>query len=171
MAEIRTSIGTKSNVQVYEFLDEKLNELFDVLPDIETKCLNVGAYIIKDAMKRELVAKMPAAGRPFKVKISKSGKQNYITSSEPMSEGIRQSSKRGNSVAISARGGDAHTSGYLVRMYEHDSKPRKQKSTGRKLGKLTGVHYFQTGQQVGIPEAFEAMQRVYENKINTIINN
>lgn len=169
MAEIRASIGTKSNVQVYEVLDEKLNELFDALPEIETKCLNVGAYIIKEEMKRELITRMPAAGRPFKVKISKSGKQNYITSPQPMTEGIKQSAKRGNSVAISTRS-DAHTAGYLVKMYEHDSKPRKQKTTGRKLGKLTGVHYFQTGQQVGIPEAFAAMQRVYENRINTIIN-
>ena len=165
MATLEAHIGTQSNIHMYDILEDQIDELFDILPEIEKKCLNVGAYIIKKDMKEALVTRMPAAGRPFIVKYSKNGKSPYITDSEPMVEGIRQSSVKGNRAAISARGSGAHKSGYLVKMYEHDSIERKQKSTGRKLGKLTGVRYFQTGQQTGIPKAFEAMQTIYENMV------
>lgn len=167
MATLKANIGTGGNnaTFMYDYLDDKLHDLFDVLPDIEKKCLNTAAYIIKKDIKDTLVQKMPAAGRPFVVKYSKNGKTPYITDPEPMVEGIKQSAVRNNTAVISARGSDAHKSGYLTRMYEHDSKVRKQKTTGRKLGKLTGVHYFETGLNTSLIPAEEAMQRIYENKI------
>ena len=145
MATLEAHIGTNSNIQMYDVIEDKLDGLFDILPDIEKKCLNVGANIIKNDIKDALTIKMPAAGRPFVVKFSRNGKAPYITDTEPMVEGIRQSSVRGNTSVVSARGSGPHKSGYLVKMYEHDSKERKQKTTGRRLGKLTGVRYLQTG--------------------------
>ena len=173
MATLKANIGTGgSNATfIYDVLDDKLHDLFDILPDIETKCLNTAAYIIKKDIKDTLVTRMPAAGRPFVVKYSKSGKTPYITDPEPMVEGIRQSSVKGNSVVVSARGSGAHKSGYLTKMYEHDSKERKQKTTGRKLGKLTGVHYFETGLNTSLIPAEEAMQRIYENRITETLEN
>lgn len=174
MATIKANIGTGGNnaTFIYDVLDENLKELFDVLPDIEKKCLNTAAYIIKNEIKNTLTQRMPAAGRPFIVRYPKrSGKMPYITSTEPIKEGIRQSSVRNNTSVISARGSEAHTAGYLTKMYEHDSKIRKQKSTGKKLGKLTGVHYFETGLNNSLIPAEEAMQRIYENMITNTLEN
>ena len=67
MATLKANIGTGgSNATfIYDVLDDKLHDLFDILPDIETKCLNTAAYIIKKDIKDTLVTRMPAAGRPF----------------------------------------------------------------------------------------------------------
>ena len=150
-----------------------IKEIQEEMPDIEKKALNVGAYILKQALKEEIIVRWPAAGRPFRPRTG-----GYATSTKPIAEsGTRQSKVNAGKTKVIAGLGARSEAGYLLKMYEHDSRPRYQKSIKGKplsrpryIGKLTGLNYFDPGIRSGEEEAYEAMERIIFSRIEQIFD-
>lgn len=158
--------------ELFDKLDMTIEDMQSKFPEIETKALNTGAYILKRGVKESMISKWPASGRPYTVKTPKrpTSKKPYITKSTPISEGVGQSSKKGNVVTVSVAGRFPHTAGYLAKMYEHDSAPRFTKSPKRFVGKLTGKQYFSTGIQSSEQECYRVMESIITNRLNDLLN-
>lgn len=179
---IKVNFGTNEaarNVDYFGKFNYNMYQLESVLVPMTKKALNTGGYIIKKSLKDTLENKWPASGRPFTIKQPKhpKAKQPYITKSDPISDGVRQSSVRNNTVRIYSGGGESHAAGYLAKMYEHDSKKRYQRvvcgvrlARPKPLGKLTGVHYFDPGVNVSENKAYEAMERIIYNTIEKTLD-
>ena len=181
-AKIKINLGENQaakNVDYWgELVTANIHELNHVLPQLEKKALNVGGYVVKKSIKDTMMDKWPASSRPFTVKHAKNPKAKtpYITKSDPISEGVRQTRAEGGRVIIFVGNGGANTAGYLAKMYDHDSKIRYQKtllgkklSKPKKLGKLTGVNYFNPAVNISEDQAYDAMERILFSKIKQTI--
>lgn len=178
----KINIGTNQaarNVDMWGELEAEIKQVQELLPEMEKKALNTGGFIIKDSLKKSLTEKWPASGRAFTVKTAKNpqAKGYYITKTDPISEGVRQSKSQGGKVTIYVGDGGANAPGYLAKMYEHDSKERTAKTylgqklkKPRKLGKLTGKKYFEPGITAKEDAAYDAMERIIFNRIEKIID-
>ena len=150
-----------------------IRELQEEMPEIEKKALNVGANVLKQSLKEEIITRWPAAGRAFRPRTG-----GYATSPKPIAEsGTKQSKVNAGKVKIIAGLGGSGEAGYLLKMYEHDSKPRYQKKIKGKtlkrpryIGKLTGLQYFDSGIRAGEEEAYEAMERIIFSRIKQILD-
>lgn len=169
----------KTNIDVFGKWSADMEKIKRELPEIQKTVLNTAGFIIKQSLKDTLVEKWPAAGRSFTIKTPKHplAKKPYITKSDPIVEGIRQTSNKGGTVKIYVGTGDANTAGYLAKMYEHDSKKRYYyKRLGRPLkkphytGKLTGVRFFNQGINNKLNEADNAVTRIINNRIKKIMD-
>jgi hypothetical protein len=156
-----------------ESMDITFDDLITQFPDIETKALNTGAYILRRGVVESMIQRWPASGRPFTVKVPKrpGTKKPYITQTTPISEGVKQSKRKGDIVTVSVAGSLPHTAGYLAKMYDHDSRPRMTNHPKRYVGKLTGKNYFRPGIASAEQECMDAMERIITKRLNDIITN
>lgn len=158
--------------EVFNKLNMTIEDLQNNFPEIETKALNTGANILKRSVVESMISRWPASGRPFTVKVPKksSSKKPYITKADPISTGVKQSKRMGDTVRVSVAGALPHTAGYLAKMYEHDSRPRYTNKPKAFRGKLTGKQYFSTGINSAEQECFAAMERIITNRLNEMLN-
>lgn len=147
--------------------DRMVNEL----PDICNKALNTGAYIIKEAVKSVFASRMPAAARAFKVPATTKGGYK-ITRPDRLVDAVMQSKAKTTHATVSVRGSGTGSPMFISRMYDKGTTDRYvttrngvKLKTKRYVGSIKGVNYFQPGVVSGENEAYNAMQRIFENSI------
>ena len=164
-------------------LSGNINATFDamarLIPDIEVKTLNVGANYLKEQVKSAFVSRMPNANKPVR---RQRGMRGYmIDAQDRLVDAVRQSKAIGGKVRIHILGEKKKGSAqFIARFYEYGTfahNPRKQKTyKGKKLkklknlGKITGLHFFNSTIQQQIGQACNIMGRVYERMIDTVFN-
>ena len=155
----------------------ELNISFDrmaaILPDIEDSALKSGAMSLKEKVKSAFVSKLPSASRPITKPYN-----NY--QGTPLVEGVRQSKvdSKSNTVKVHILGSKGQDMTWATRFYEYETKDRYQRNyKGKKLnkrrytGKLRGYHFFEPTVQAEIASVTAHMGKVYENKIDKVLNN
>lgn len=177
MASFKTTGGINggSGFSIQGDFIDNFNRMTHILPDLCVKALNTGAYIIKESIKSVFVQKMPAAARPFKVPATTKGGYQ-ITKPDRLVDAVMQSKAKTTHVTISVRGNESGSPLFIARMYDgvtkeryaktYKGKPLKKK---RYLGVVGGINYFAPGVQAGESEAYDAMQRIYENYIEKTV--
>jgi len=177
------SSGTKGFALAGDWIDDTFDEMVSELPDVLTKSLSTAGYILKESVKESFATRMPAANRPFRTTTPKgkpvTSKGGYqITVPDKLVDAAKQSKKNESHVTVFMGSGKSHSPLFIARMYENDSKPRYVKTrNGKKLnprkyvGKLTGVHYWDSGISAGENEALEAMERIISKNLENTLNN
>jgi hypothetical protein len=156
-------------------LIKSFNECINELPELKRKALNTAGYILQESVRDEFIGKMPAAGRPFKVPATSKGGYK-LTKPDRLADAVRQSSATSDHVTVFMGGRDPGSPLFISRMYDSGTKERKTKTyagkklkKGRKVGSVSGVHYWDPGINKGEAEAFAAMNRIFDNYIKNIL--
>lgn len=147
------------------------NQTIQGLPELKRKALNTAGYILQESIRDTFIENMPAAGRPFKVPATSKGGYK-ITKSDRLADAVRQSSATTDHVTVFMGGRDPGSPLFISRMYDAGTKDRKTKTYARKkitkgrfLGHLSGINYWSPGIIKGEKEAFDAMNRIFDNYI------
>lgn len=175
--KINTSIGGEAGISLEgDWLNGSFDRMTAELPQITKKALNTAGYIIKEAVRDEFISRMPAAGRPFKTPATSKGGYK-ITRNDVLADAVRQSSADEAHVTVFMGGREPGSPLFISRMYNKDSKERKQKTSNgvklktlRRLGNLTGVHYWDPGIARGYNEAMSAINRILSSQITNTFN-
>lgn len=171
---INTSLkGTKGMELVGEWLDGTFDDMIKELPQLLNKSLNTAGYILKESVKHTFATKMPAASRAFKVPATSKGGYK-ITRPDKLVDAARQSKTDGQHVTVFMGGRDKGSPLFISRMYDKGTGDRYVKTnkgvklkTKKFVGHLTGVDYWDPGIIAGEQEAYNAIERIITNKIET----
>ena len=159
-------------------LNTDLNVSFDrmavMVHDIERSCLNAGAYYLKEKVREAFISKFPAATKPVRQQTVSNGYK--ITKEQPLVDAVRQSKYANNTVKVHILGaGEAGSPLFMARFYEAGTQERYAKtihgrklSKPRRLGQLTGYHYFMPTVEQNLDQATNIIGQVYEHKIDTV---
>ena len=176
--KINTSVNGEAGISLEgDWLTGSFDRMTAELPKLTTKALNTAGYILKEAVRNEFVSRMPAAGRPFKTPATSKGGYK-ITRNDILADAVRQSSADEAHVTVFMGGRDPGSPLFISRMYNKDSKERFQKTyrgtklkKGKRLGNLTGVHYWDPGISRGYNEAMGALNRILSSHIKNTFEN
>ena len=171
---------TTSDPTIFEReLDISFERMAQILPDITSTALNVGAYIIKDKVKGALASKVPNATRPIR-KQTINGKYE-ITGNDTLIDAVRQGKfdRMTNSTKVHILGANKKGSGqFITRFFEAGTKARQAKTykgkklkTPRATGQLGAYNFFVPTVESTLPEAINIMQEVLDNKITQALEN
>lgn len=166
-----------NNISIeFDSLIKKFETMSDEIDEIGKKALNVGAYELKTKVKSAFASKMPTATKPVR---QQSIKGYAVSSGEPLIDAVRQTKVSNGHTKVHILGaGQPHSSLFIARFYENDTKTRYQKSfkgkklkKPRKLGKLEGKHFFMPTVDEQVQSTMDIIYDVIENKTEQILNN
>lgn len=175
--KINTSLNGNAGISINgDWLEGSFDRMVNELPKITTKALSTAGYILKDAVRDEFISRMPAAGRTFKTPATSKGGYK-ITRNDVLADAVRQSKADEGHVTVFMGGRESGSPLFISRMYNKDSKERYQRTfkgqklkTKRRLGSLTGVHYWDPGIARGYNEAMKAINRIISSRLEKTFN-
>jgi hypothetical protein len=144
-------------------IDITLKEMKKEMPNVERSMLLGGAYVIKEKAKEDFVRKLPAAT-----------KQN-AKYSDTLVDAVRMGKIDGGTITIHTLGSRESTSGtYRARFFEGGTRDRYQKTRNGKrlkkkkfIGKISPLGFFGTAVQTMQEPAFQKMQTILDNYIES----
>lgn len=158
------------NVDIFGDFVGDMKDLAAEMPLLEKKALNVGAYVLKEEVKRNMISRWPAAGRAFRVK-----RNGYVRSSVPIAESAAMQGKPSGGKTVVYISGKPQEAGYIAKMYNVRTKDRIQrKRNGKPLRKsinlrsVGGLRYFESGIAAGEEQCYDAMERILMRKISNL---
>lgn len=166
-----------NNISIeFEEIIKKFETMADEIDEIGKKALNVGAYELKTEVKSAFASKMPTALKPVR---QQNIKGYAVTSGEPLVEAVRQAKVQNGKTKVHILGDrKPHSSLFIARFYEDDTKIRYQKTfkgkklkTPRKLGKLDGKHFFMSTVDANLQRTVDTIYDVINRKTEQIFNN
>ena len=166
-----------NNISVeFDSLIKKFETMQSEIDEIGKKALNVGAYELKTQVKSAFASKMPASTKPVR---QQSIKGYAVTSGEPLVDAVRQTKVSNGHTKVHILGArQPHSSLFIARFYEDGTKTRHQKTykgkklkTPRKIGNLTGKHFFMPTVDEQAQNTVDTIYNVIYTKTEQIFNN
>lgn len=169
---IQTNLkGFEGMEMIGEWLNGNFEQMIQEVPLITKKALDTAAYVLKDSVKQTFASRMPAAARPFKVPAT-SSRGYKITKPDMLIDAARQASANAQRTKVFMGGREKGSPLFIARMYNEGTKERKVKTRNgiklarpRKVGQLTGVHYWDVGISTGEPQAMQVIDNIISNAI------
>lgn len=147
----------------HDDIDITLKTMKNEMPWVERSMLFGGAHIVKDKAREQLVKMLPNATK------------QSTKYSDTLVDAIRVGAIDGGTITIHTMGNGAKDSGtYRTRFFEGGTKPRYQKTRNgvklkkkKSIGKISPLGFFGTAVQTSQGQAFQRMQEILDNYINS----